>query len=70
MAQRDLMSSSQISMDSYLSELQNRTQKKNQNVKRLELHKSSGRSLDEAVSSLKGKKKILFDKKKEKQDEY
>lgn len=57
MAQRDLIKNGQITMDMYLEELRNRFKNKSLRAKRLEMHKSSGRSLEEAVSSLKGKKK-------------
>lgn len=36
----------------------------------MEMHKSSGRGLEEAIKSLKGKKLDLFQKKMEKQEKY
>ena len=36
----------------------------------MELHKASGRGMKEAIKSLKGKKKDLYEKKAQKQAEF
>ena len=36
----------------------------------MELHKASGRGMEEAIKSLKGKKKDLYEKKAQKQAEF
>ena len=36
----------------------------------MELHKASGRGMDEAIKSLKGKKKDLYEKKAQKQADF
>lgn len=42
----------------------------NRGGKTLSMHKSSGRSFEEAKESLKGKRREIFDKKMEKQLEF
>ena len=71
LAQRDLMASTQITHEVFYQKLREKENRVlNKGGKTLAMHKSSGRSFDEAKSSLKGKKKELFEKKMQKQLEY
>jgi hypothetical protein len=68
MAQRSLMESTQITNEYFLAEYHKANNKTlNRSAKPLSMHKSSGRSYEEAQSSLKGKKLELFQKKLQRQ---
>lgn len=57
MAQRDMISGAKISREVFLEEYKKINNKvANKSGKTLSMHKSSGRSLEEAKKSLKGKK--------------
>jgi hypothetical protein len=61
MAKRDLMANIKISNEAFLSGvLDNYKRTHKVNKKSMELHKASGRGMEEAIKSLKGKKKDLY----------
>lgn len=61
MAKRDLMANIKISNEAFLSGvLDNYKRTHKVNKKSMELHKASGRGMEQAIKSLKGKKKDLY----------
>lgn len=71
MARRDLMANVKLSGEMFIQnvmESYKRTHKVNK--KSMELHKASGRGMHEAIKSLKGKKKELYEKKAQKQADF
>ena len=71
MAQQQLLTTHSITQDAFRHTVIEHSRKiASSNCKQLQMHKSSGRGLAEAVSNLKGKKKELYLKKMEKQQLY
>lgn len=69
MAQRDIINGAKISREVFLEEYKRVNNKvANRSGKTLSMHKSSGRSLEQAKKSLKGKKLELYENKMKKQE--
>ncbi len=61
LAKRDLIANIKISQQAFIEGvLDNYKRTRKVNKKSIELHKASGRGMQEAIKSLKGKKKQLY----------
>lgn len=61
LAKRDLIANIKISQQAFIEGvLDNYKRTRKVNKKSMELHKASGRGMQEAIKSLKGKKKQLY----------
>lgn len=72
MAKNQLLDNIKLTESAFLAQSRDKVQKILLTRKRkpLAIHKSSGRGIDDAIKSLKGKKLDLYQKKAQKQAEY
>ena len=70
MARSEFVLCNKITTEAFVNRTIQKVKKESRAQKSMEMHKSSARGLEEAISSLKGKKLQLYQKKAEKQALY